>query len=90
MVSLREEGFTLESVLPSERERLVRLCGYLSGNVDVAEDLAQETLFEAWRHREKLCDPQGHAQWLSTIARNVCRRWARSHGREMARLVSGR
>ena len=88
MVLPAQETLTLETVLPSERERLVRLCAHLSGNVDVAEDLAQETLFEAWRHREKLYDLQGHAQWLSSIARNVCHRWMRSHGREAARLVS--
>src|SRR5579859_1772009 len=88
MAPSTQEAFTLETVLPAERERLVHLCAYLSGDAGAAEDLAQETLFEAWRHREKLYDPRGHAQWLSSIARNVCRRWARSHGREAARLVS--
>ncbi|MBA2678430.1 MAG: hypothetical protein H0U76_08565, partial [Ktedonobacteraceae bacterium] len=34
---------TLESLLPLERARLVRLCARLTGNVDAAEDLAQET-----------------------------------------------
>ena len=33
----------------SERRRLVRLCATISGDRDAAEDLAQETLLEAWR-----------------------------------------
>lgn len=73
------------ALLPAEWDRLVRLCGNLSGNADAAEDLAQETLIEAWRHADKLRNPEAHRQWLSGIARNVCRRWARSRGRDAAR-----
>lgn len=67
-----------------DRARLVRLCAYLSGDREVAEDLAQETLLEAWRHAYKLRDPSGYMAWLSAIARNVCLRHARRHGRELA------
>src|SRR5262249_33815491 len=73
-----------ETRLFGERTRLVRLCTRLTGNPDVAEDLAQETLLEAWRNLYKF-DQQGEAQdeswskWLSAIARNVCKRWARDH-----------
>jgi RNA polymerase sigma-70 factor (ECF subfamily) len=62
----------------AERTRLVRLCAVLSGDRDVAEDLAQETLLEAWRHRHKLVDPHGADRWLTAIARNVCLRWRRA------------
>ncbi len=86
-MQLADEAFTLEAIMPFERARLVHLCAYLSGNVDVAEDLAQETLFEAWRHREKLRDPRGYTQWLSAIAHNVCRRWIRNSGRETAQYI---
>jgi RNA polymerase sigma factor (sigma-70 family) len=55
--------------------------------VEAAEDLAQETLYEAWRHLHKLHDPEGRAQWLSAIARNVCLRWARQRGQEGARFA---
>ncbi len=80
----------LEAALPDERERLVRLCAWFTGNVHVAEDLAQETLIEAWRNAHKLHDPAGRAQWLSAIARNVCLRWARAHGRELSRYAGPR
>ena len=69
----------------TDRQRLIRLCGRLSGSYDAAEDLAQETLLEAWRHLEKLEDPDGYWQWLAALARNVCLRWGRKQGREAAR-----
>jgi len=81
----RTDSVQAEATL--ERARLVRLCARLTGNVDAAEDLAQETLFEAWRNAYKLRDPEGRDRWLSAIARTVCRRWARDQGRALARLV---
>src|SRR5206468_787278 len=65
-----------------QRRRLVRLCAVVSGDYEAAEDLAQETLLEAWRNAHKLHDPAGADPWLAAIARNVCRRWARRRGRE--------
>jgi RNA polymerase sigma factor (sigma-70 family) len=73
--------------LNAERARLVRLCYHFTGSLDAAEDLAQETLYEALRNAHKLRDPSGYAQWLSAIARNVCRRWNERRGRELARLL---
>ena len=64
--------------------RLVSLCARVTGDVAAADDLAQETLVEAWRHRTRLTDPAGVERWLAAIARNVCRRWARQRGRELS------
>jgi len=75
---------TWEAALPLQRARLVRYCRLHTGNLDAAEDLAQETLYEAWRHLHKLHDPDGFERWLGAIARNVCRRWARERGRDLA------
>lgn len=77
----------LSRALGDERPRLVRLCHRLTGNSDVAEDLAQETLLEGWRLRDRLCDPAGLSAWLSAIARNVCLRWQRASGHERERLA---
>lgn len=74
----------MECVLLSERARLVRLCARLSGNADAAEDLAQETMIEAWRNADNLRDESAYSAWLSGIARNVCLRWTRRHAREAA------
>lgn len=78
-------GMTLaleaEQEAARERARLVRLCARLSGSAEAAEDLAQETLLEAWRQAHKLREPAGRDRWLAAIARNVCLRWSRSCGR---------
>src|SRR5215212_1675680 len=68
---------------PERRRRLVRLCATISGDRNAAEDLAQETLLEAWRNAHKLHDPAGADRWLAAIARNVCLRWARRRPREV-------
>lgn len=83
-VAIREGALDLA---PYERARLVRLCSRLTGDADAAEDLAQETLLEAWRHLHRLTDPAGRGAWLAAIARNVCHRWSRDTWRERARLV---
>ncbi len=70
-----------------ERSRLVRLCASITRDGDIAEDLAQETLLEAWRHEHMLRDPERRSQWLSGIARNVCLRWMRRHGRDSIHLL---
>lgn len=72
----------------SERAWLVRYCASLSGRPEQAEDLAQETLVEAWRNRHKLVDPTGRLSWLAAIARNVIQRWFRQQGRDWQHLVS--
>ena len=71
-----------------ERARLVRLCARVTGDLDAAEDLAQETLLLAWRQAARLRDPARRFQWLAGIARNVCRHWLRRRRRERARLAA--
>jgi RNA polymerase sigma factor (sigma-70 family) len=75
------------SRIADERVRLVRLCAHLTGDSDAAEDLAQETLIEAWSHADELRDRTKRPQWLTGIARNVCLMWARRRSRESARMV---
>jgi RNA polymerase sigma factor (sigma-70 family) len=70
--------------LPMERPRLVRLCARLTGNYEAAEDLAQETLFEAWRQAANLRDVTAWRAFVTGIARNICLRWRRERGRESA------
>lgn len=82
--------FTLDDLsqaLVAERPRLVGLCRRLTGSSDASEDLAQETLLEAWRLLDRLREPEGLRPWLDAVARNVCHRWARVNGRERARLA---
>src|SRR5262245_25035564 len=72
----------LEGALRSERERLVRWCAYLTGNLAVAEDLAQETCAAAWRSAGRPERADEYGAWLAGIARNICRSWRRSQLRE--------
>lgn len=81
------EWNALDAPWLSERARLVALCARLSGSNAAAEDLAQETLLEAWRHRDALRDPDRLAPWLSGIARNVCLRWRRMRSRDTAYML---
>src|SRR3712207_5860250 len=81
-----EQISILEHALQNERGRLVGLCARITGDVDAAEDLAQETLLEAWRNVHKVHDPSGYGAWLSAIARNVCLRWRHKQGRQERHL----
>jgi RNA polymerase sigma factor (sigma-70 family) len=78
---------SIDLVAESERAWLVRYCARLSGQPESAEDIAQETLLEAWRNRHKLSEPAGRLNWLAAIARHVAQRWARAHGRDLQRLA---
>ncbi len=70
--------------MAAERSRLIRLCARLTGDWEAAEDLAQDTLAEAWRMLARLRDADGLSPWLTAIARNVCLRWQHDRGREIA------
>jgi RNA polymerase sigma-70 factor (ECF subfamily) len=88
--SIPEASF--DTLLASERARLVGFCAHLTGNPGAAEDLAQETLLEAWRNRHKFSEGDlprstNRAKWLSAIARNVCLRWGSRYGRDLAHLT---
>src|SRR5579872_1101343 len=84
--SHRLERQSKDDLLSEARPRLVRLCAYLSGDADAAEDLAQESLLEAWRHAETLRDQAAWDAWVAGIARNVCRRWRRRARRELVTI----
>jgi RNA polymerase sigma factor (sigma-70 family) len=71
-----------EQSLPALRNRLVARARRLGVDPVAAEDLAQDTLQEAWRLRERIYDPAGVDRWLDAIFTNVYRRWARSVGQE--------
>jgi RNA polymerase sigma-70 factor (ECF subfamily) len=77
----------LWETLIHERTRLVGLYASLARNRDVAEDLAQETLFEAWKHRHALRERDRASQWLKGIARNVFLRWRQRERGEVARYT---
>ena len=80
-------GPGLDEITPEERAQLLRYCARVTGDVHSAEDLVQQTLLEAWQHAPRLYTPDLRGPWLLGVARNICLRWLRSHGRETARQV---
>jgi RNA polymerase sigma factor (sigma-70 family) len=77
-----------DDALPTLRTRLVRRARRLGVDAEVAEDLAQETLYEGWRLRDRLHDPSGVERWHLAILGNVHRRWLRRNGQERSRLAT--
>ena len=85
---LEEERYrSLIVAFDQEHRRLVRLCARLTGVREPADDLAQETLVEAWRNRHKWTGYGSPYAWLSRIAVNVCWRWRRRRGRDSERTI---
>src|SRR5437660_516001 len=84
----------LADITPDEWSRLLAYCTRVTAGApgaagaNVAEDLVQQTLLEAWRHASRLYAPEVRMPWLFGIARNVCLRWLRSRGRELSRQVN--
>ncbi|HKV57600.1 MAG TPA: RNA polymerase sigma factor, partial [Ktedonobacteraceae bacterium] len=68
----------IDTLLADARPRLLRLTRMNGIPQDVADDVVQETLMEAWRHLENLHTPERFSAWLDGICRNVCRRQART------------
>lgn len=48
----------------------LRLAYRYASNPSEAEDIAQDALLRAWRHRSSLRDSDRRNQWLATIVRN--------------------
>jgi RNA polymerase sigma-70 factor, ECF subfamily len=69
----RDEVALMQQVHDEHADVLWRFCLRLVGNDRAhAEDVAQETLLRAWRHRTVLEGPPAAVRsWLFTVARNI-------------------
>src|SRR4051794_31991944 len=81
---LATDELDIETFLQAERPRLVRLCARLSGSVDAAEDLAQETMLAAWRGGAPRPRLGGPPPGLRAPPRNVSLSGPRRHYRELS------
>jgi RNA polymerase sigma factor (sigma-70 family) len=75
----------LEIALTTARPRLLQQVRRRGIALDIAEDIVQETLLEAWRSLEHLRTPEYFDDWLRGICRNVCLRWMKDAGKPLSR-----
>lgn len=69
------------SVWREARRRSVLWARRYARRPEDAEDIAQEALLRAWRHRAAIKDPERFFGWLSTIVRNeAARRYRKAEG----------
>ncbi len=78
-----------DATFAQSRPRLIRLAHAQGVPPDAIEDVVQETWFEAWRARDSLRDPAQVVAWLDGIARHVCQRFHRRHGRSEHFEIAG-
>jgi len=78
----------VRTLLEEHVPRVWRFALRLTGDRDQAEDLTQETLLRAWRHRRRLRDPSKARVWLFKIAANLWRDQARRARRRSEETTS--
>jgi len=76
-----------DGMLTATRRRLMHLAQLRGVAPDAIEDVVQETLFQAWKHLDRLHTPEGFSAWIDEICRNMCRRSARQQQTDYRRFV---
>lgn len=77
--------------LYDRRARLIRaICHDQTRDPHAAADLTQEVFLRAFKNLAELRDPNKFPQWLTGIARQVCREWRRTNKRRQAHLENYR
>jgi len=77
------ESFDLQEVVAAHGDRLLRFAYLLCGDESEAQDLVQETFFQALKSARRFRGDSTLYTWLHGILRNLCHR----HLRKQSRLV---
>jgi RNA polymerase sigma-70 factor, ECF subfamily len=72
-----DSGIRYEQLVAENADRLWRLAYRLTGDRQEAEDLTQETFYEAWRSLRSLRHPAAARAWLASILLHRASRWLR-------------
>jgi DNA-directed RNA polymerase specialized sigma24 family protein len=83
LVSAAQQGDkgALATLVVRHRPMLVAVCRGALGDVDLAEDAAQEAVLLALMSLDRLRQADRFGPWLAGIGLNVCRRWLRERSR---------
>ena len=65
------DDLQIESWYHDHFVRLTRISQCILGGTASGEDVAQEAMIRAWRHRSELTDPHEIGAWLNTVTRNL-------------------
>lgn len=66
----------MQRIAERHQDRLYRLAYRLAGDVELAQDLVQDTFLKAFENLHRLRDGQALSHWLCQIATNLARdRW---------------
>lgn len=78
---------TIEKIFQQYGDYIFNFAYKLSGKVELAEDIAQETFIKAWKHLDELKDHAAIKQWLHTICINEFRMTLRKNTRQNVTYV---
>ncbi len=78
-----EPSATFRERLVKEIPNLRAFAASLSGSMQTADDLVQDTLLKAWGHADKFAEGTNIRAWLFTILRNTYYSMYRRRGREV-------
>jgi RNA polymerase sigma-70 factor (ECF subfamily) len=71
-----------ESLIEEHQHMIHSLCYRMTGSMADAEDLAQETFIQAYRHLSNFRAEARFSSWLYRIAMNQCLNWRKRRSRE--------
>lgn len=90
LVHAAQSGDTsaIDALVRSRADRVYRICLQVAGNRTDAEDLAHDSLVEAFVKLGQLREAERFDAWLRSVTLNVCRMWWRDARRRARRSVS--
>lgn len=76
--SLEGTPDAFEALIREHQRMIYALCYRMTGSLAEAEDLAQETFIQAYRHLAEFRAESRFSSWLYRIALNLCLNWQKS------------